>query len=79
MELDVLVEQGVRPPAGGGLVEQDEAKRDEYYIEMQKLWDEAVHTVWLSWPTKHFAFKNGLEPAILPHGRVLPQGFRPAA
>lgn len=62
-----------------GLVERDEAKRDEYYIEMQKLWDEAVHTVWLSWPTKHFAFKNGLAPGILPHGRVLPQAFRPAA
>jgi peptide/nickel transport system substrate-binding protein len=61
-----------------GLVEQDESKRNEYYIEMQKLWDEAAHTVWLSWPTKHFAFKKGLEPAILPHGRVLPQAFRSA-
>lgn len=57
------------------LKEPDEAKRNEAYIEMQKIWDEAAHTVWLSWPTKHFAYKNGLAPAITPHGRVLPQAF----
>jgi peptide/nickel transport system substrate-binding protein len=61
-----------------GLVEQDEAKRNEIYVEMQQLWDDAVHTIWLVWPTKYFAFKKGLQPAVLPHGRVLPQAFRSA-
>ena len=36
----------------------------------------AAHTVWISWPTKHFAYKKALEPAITPHGRVFPQAFR---
>ncbi len=60
------------------LKESDESKRSEAYIEMQKLWDEAVHTVWVAWPTKYFAFKKGLRPALTPHGRVLPQAFRSA-
>ena len=58
------------------LKESDESRRNNAYIEMQKLWDEAVHTVWVAWPTKYFAFKKGLRPALTPHGRVLPQAFR---
>lgn len=58
------------------LKESDESRRNNAYIEMQKLWDEAVHTVWVAWPTKYFAFKKGLRPALTAHGRVLPQAFR---
>jgi peptide/nickel transport system substrate-binding protein len=59
------------------LKESDPEKRSAAYVEMQKVWDEAVHTVWLAWPTKHYAFKKEIEAAITPHGRVLPQAFRP--
>ena len=30
----------------------DQAVRNDMYIEMQKLWDAAAHTVWLAWPTQ---------------------------
>lgn len=60
------------------LKDPDEANRNKAYIEMQRIWDKAAHTVWISWPTKHFAYKKALEPAITPHGRVFPQAFRPA-
>ena len=60
------------------LKEPDEAKRHEMYIEMQKRWDEAVHTVWVAWPTKYFAYTKELQPAITPHGRFLPYAFRSA-
>lgn len=62
----------------GALVDPDEASRNDAYLEMQRLWDEAVHTVWLAWPTKYFAFGKDLVPALTPHGRVLPQAFRSA-
>ena len=55
--------------------ESDPAKRNDMYIEMQKLWDEAAHTQWLSWPTRWFASKQGIQPALRPDGRILPTGF----
>jgi peptide/nickel transport system substrate-binding protein len=47
--------------------EFDAAKRTERYIEMQKLWDQAVHTVWVAHPTAYFAVRQGLSPAISPN------------
>jgi len=50
------------------LKEQDEAKRHEMYIEMQKRWDEAAHTVWTHWPTNYWAARKGVTPSIYPTG-----------
>ena len=58
------------------LQESDPAVRNDMYIEMQQLWDAAVHTVWTAWPTCYFAAAQGIEPAIRPDGRVQPTGFR---
>jgi peptide/nickel transport system substrate-binding protein len=58
------------------LKESDQAVRNDMYIEMQQLWDEAVHTVWTSWPTDYFAARKGIEPAIRPDGRIQPTGFQ---
>jgi peptide/nickel transport system substrate-binding protein len=58
------------------LKEQDEAARNEMYIQMQQLWDEAAHTVWVSYPTNYFGHRSGIEPAIAPHGRMLPWAFK---
>lgn len=57
--------------------ETDPDKRHEMYIEMQKLWDQAAHTVWLAWPTLYFAGRKDLEPGLRPDGRMLPTAFRP--
>jgi peptide/nickel transport system substrate-binding protein len=58
------------------LKESEQAVRNDMYIEMQKLWDAAVHTVWTGWPTDYFAARKGIEPAIRPDGRIQPTGFR---
>ena len=58
------------------LKESDPAVRNDMYIEMQQLWDAAVHTVWTAWPTYYFAARQGIEPAIGLDGRVKPTGFR---
>jgi hypothetical protein len=46
------------------------------YIEMQRLWDEAAHTVWLSYPTLYFGYQSDIEPSLMPHGRTLAWNFR---
>jgi ABC-type transport system substrate-binding protein len=48
------------------LKELDEAKRHDMYIQMQQLWDEAVHTQWIYWPTLYFAARKGVTPSIYP-------------
>ena len=46
------------------LKEPDEAKRNEMYIEMQKLWDaQANVVVWTSFPTNYYGHRTGIEPA----------------
>jgi peptide/nickel transport system substrate-binding protein len=57
------------------LKEPDQAKRNEMYIEMQKLWDAAVHSIWLAWPTNYFGARQGVQPTLRPDGRVLPTAF----
>ncbi len=54
--------------------ETDPAVRNDMYIEMQKLWDAAAHTVWLAWPTRWFGAKQGIQPVLRPDGRVLAHG-----
>ena len=51
------------------LKESDQANRNEMYIQMQRLWDEAAHTQWIAYRTKFFAYRNGLQPSIQPYGR----------
>ena len=51
-------------------------KRNEMYIEMQRLWDEAAHTIWLVWPTATTSARQGIEPAITPDARVLSTASR---
>lgn len=67
-EFDRLHEEAIR--------ESDPDVRQEMYEEMQRLWDEAIHTVWLGWPTLHFGHTQQIEPAITPFGRVRPAYFR---
>jgi peptide/nickel transport system substrate-binding protein len=57
------------------LKEFDPDKRAEKYIEMQKLWDEAVHSVWIAYPTYYFAYQTDIEPSLMPHGRILAWNF----
>jgi peptide/nickel transport system substrate-binding protein len=49
----------------------DEEARGEIYIEMQKLWEEAAHTVWIAHPTSfHAARADTVELVVDPAGTV---------
>jgi peptide/nickel transport system substrate-binding protein len=63
----------------GAVQELDPAKRNDMYIEMQKLWDEAVHTVWTHWPTHYFGTRKGIQPGLRQDARVLPTAFTATA
>jgi peptide/nickel transport system substrate-binding protein len=58
------------------LKESAPEKRAEMYTEMQKLWDEAAHSVWLAYPTLYWAVRKDIEPSLMPHGRILAWNFR---
>lgn len=58
------------------LNELDADKRAEMYIQMQKIWDEAAHTVWIGYDTFYYVARVGLEPSIMPHGRFVAWNFR---
>lgn len=60
------------------LVETDDERRAELYIEMQQLWEEACHTVWLTHGVRPYAFVSGVSPALTPHGKPQPQWFSAA-
>ena len=59
-----------------GLVEQDPARRNEIYIEMQQLWDVVVHTVWVALADTLFRLAPGIEATIRPDGRTVPWATR---
>jgi peptide/nickel transport system substrate-binding protein len=58
------------------LKEPDQAKRHEMYVEMQRLWDAAVHTVWLAWPTNYFGTRQGLQIGMRPDGHLVPAAYK---
>ena len=47
------------------LKETDPAVRNDMYIEMQKLWDAAVHTVWIALADADTsAARQGIQPTL---------------
>jgi peptide/nickel transport system substrate-binding protein len=61
-----------------GMTTTDPDARHELYIEMQELWDQAAHTVWLTHGVRPYAFTPDIIPAMTPHGFPQPQWFMPA-
>lgn len=51
-----------------GLVEPDPKKREQIYIDAQKLMDESAAFWWITHNAYTFAFKDWLAPGILPNG-----------
>jgi peptide/nickel transport system substrate-binding protein len=58
--------------------ETDPDKRTAMYIEMQKLIDQNVHDVFVAYPTRAYAARTGLTPAMTPWGLYVPWAFRSA-
>jgi peptide/nickel transport system substrate-binding protein len=53
----------------------DTKEREAMYIQMQQLWDEVAHTIWLAYPTLYWAVSKNIEPSLMPHGRILAWDF----
>lgn len=50
-----------------GIATLDQAERSEIYVEMQKLWDEAAHTVWITHAPVVLVSSTQIVPAIYPN------------
>ncbi len=53
-----------------GLREFDDAKRNDIYIELQKVWDEAATIVWISFPTSYYGGESYIQPSFAMNGWV---------
>lgn len=57
------------------LKETDDKKRQQMYVQMQKLWDQAAGMVWIAYPTYFSAGKKSIKPAIRPDGHRVGYAF----
>jgi peptide/nickel transport system substrate-binding protein len=60
------------------LVTTDDAEREQIYIDMQKIWDEAAQTVWITHGIQVYAHTPKISPATTPHGTPQYHFFLPA-
>jgi peptide/nickel transport system substrate-binding protein len=61
-----------------GLVTTDDAEREKIYIDMEKLFDAACHSVWITHGLSTYAYKPTIKPATSPHGVPQAEWFVPA-
>ncbi len=61
-----------------GLKTMDDAERQRIYEEMEKLYDAACHSVWITHGLYTYAHTPGIVPATSPHGVPQAEFFRPA-
>jgi peptide/nickel transport system substrate-binding protein len=59
----------------GALEEMDQAKRAEMYVQLQRVWDEAVNVVWTVHPADFFAVRRGIQAVLTPLAIPLPWAF----
>jgi peptide/nickel transport system substrate-binding protein len=60
-------------------VELDRDARNQMYIEMQELWEEAAHTVWISYPTVLVASRTDVVDVVVdPSGTVFYDAVAPS-
>jgi peptide/nickel transport system substrate-binding protein len=60
------------------MVTLDTEKRHELYVEMQKIWDEAAHTVWVTHGVRVYGYDPSIAPATTPNGKPQVEFFAPA-
>ncbi len=61
-----------------GLVTVDDAERQTIYEEMEKLYGEACHSVWITHGVSSYAYLPTIKPATSPHGVPQVEWFEPA-
>lgn len=60
------------------LVTLDPEERDQLYIEMQQIWDEAAHTIWVTNGARVFGYSTEINPATTPNGKPQVEFFTAA-
>ena len=60
------------------MVTLDPEERAEMYIEMQKIWDEAAQTVWVTYGARPYVYSPDIEPATTPNGKPQYESFKAA-
>lgn len=60
------------------LVELDDTKRSQIYVEMQKMWDANANVIWTYYPTLFYVSSKSVKPALLPDGSPYFWAFQPA-
>jgi peptide/nickel transport system substrate-binding protein len=60
-----------------GLVTTDDTERERIYIEMEKLLDQACHSVWITHGVYTYAYTPKIKPATTPHGIPQAESFLP--
>jgi peptide/nickel transport system substrate-binding protein len=58
------------------MVTLDPEVRDELYIQMQQIWDEAAQTVWVTYGARPYAYSPDIVPATTPNGKPQFEAFR---
>ncbi len=61
-----------------GLVTLDPEERDQIYVEMQQIWDEAAHTIWVTNGARVFGYSTEIAPATTPNGKPQVEFFKAA-
>ncbi|MGQ9666233.1 MAG: ABC transporter substrate-binding protein [Anaerolineae bacterium] len=61
-----------------GLVTMDDAEREKIYIEMEKLFDAACHSIWITHGVYAYVHSPKIEPAVTPHGVPQAEFMKPA-
>lgn len=61
-----------------GLVTTDLEERYQIYIDMEKLFDESVSTIWITHPPSFTAYTTDVQPAFRPDGVLQIRYFQPA-
>jgi peptide/nickel transport system substrate-binding protein len=59
------------------LVTMDDKEREQIYIEMQRIWDEAAQTIWITNGVQTYAYTSKIKPATTPHGQPQYNDFQP--
>ncbi|MFC2031466.1 ABC transporter substrate-binding protein [Chloroflexota bacterium] len=61
-----------------GLVTLDDEERAQIYIDMQKLWEDEVQSVWITHGVQSYAHSLDIVPSTSPHGTPRYEFFEPA-
>jgi len=58
------------------MITTDPEERAQMYIEMQKIWDKAAQTVWVTYGARPYVYSPDIVPATTPNGKPQYESFK---